>query len=126
MGRVAAWSRKGHGSHSCGIRPPQFKERSYIVDYYVAPEQEIFEDIKENAIKIWNSYDDFGGYRTEKVNRIKDLENVRDNTGHIVAMFDNINQNKLLIMVKPETREWLGELLRQSRGGGRSPTGVAP
>jgi len=76
-------------------------------DYYKAPPQEIFEDIKLNAIKIWNTYDDTYGYRTEKLSRIKDLENIRDNAWYMVAMFDSSNQAELLTMVKPETAKMI-------------------
>ena len=71
--------------------------------YYTAPAQEIFDDIKAAAIKIWKTYDDTYGYATEKINRIKDLENVSDNAWYMVAMFDSTNQAKMLQMVKPET-----------------------
>lgn len=70
-------------------------------EYYIAPSDDTFRDIKENALKIWNTYSD--PYRAEKVNRIKDIENIQDNAWFIVAMFDHINQAKLLAMVKPET-----------------------
>lgn len=76
-------------------------------EYYTAPSQEVFEDIKENAIKIWETYDDTYGYRTEKLDRIKDITNIRDNAWYIVAMFDWINQGKLISMVKPETAEMI-------------------
>ncbi len=33
-------------------------------NYYDAPPQEIFDDIKENATKIWNTYSDEFGYRS--------------------------------------------------------------
>lgn len=49
------------------------------IDYYKAPSQEVFEDIKKNAIKIWKTYDNEFGYVDEKVNRIKDIQNVSDN-----------------------------------------------
>lgn len=74
-------------------------------DYYKAPLQEVFDDIKENAIKIWQTYDDTHGYASEKINKIKSLENVQDNAWFIVAMFDTNNQSKLLRMVKTETAE---------------------
>ena len=73
-----------------------------MTDYYTAPPQEIFEDIKENARKIWQSYDDTYGYASEKIART-DIENISDNAWYIVAMFDQTNQMKLLSMVKPET-----------------------
>lgn len=37
-----------------------------MTDYYKTPPQEIFEDIKENAIKIWQTYDNTYGYQDEK------------------------------------------------------------
>lgn len=80
-------------------------------EYYVAPSQEVFDDIKANAEKIWRTYDDAFGYVTEKLERIN-VENVGDNAWYIVAMFDGENQAKLLNMVKPET----AELIRRARG----------
>lgn len=76
-------------------------------DYYKAPSQEIFEDIRANAIQIWFTYDDTYGYASEKINKIKSLENIRDNAWYIVAMFDMNNQAKLLSMVRPETVEMI-------------------
>lgn len=72
-------------------------------EYYTAPPQEIFDDIKKNCIKIWNTYDDSCGYASGKINRIKDLENIQDNAWYMVAMFDPINTKKLLNMMKKET-----------------------
>jgi len=80
-------------------------------DYYATPPQEVFDDIKENARKLWSQYDDTYGYASGKLERI-DIENIRDNAWYIVAMFDPINQEKLLKMVKPET----AALIRQARG----------
>ena len=73
--------------------------------YYTAPDDSIFEDIKTNAIKIWQGYDDTHGYATEKIDSIKDIKNVSDNYMHMVAMFDSSNQAKLFAAVKPETEE---------------------
>lgn len=72
-------------------------------NYYTAPSQRIFDDIKENAIKIWSMYDDTYRYASDKINQIKDLENVGDNAWMMVQMFDNSNKAKLLEMVEPET-----------------------
>ncbi len=74
-----------------------------VKEYYTAPKQEIFDDIKRNALFIWKGYDDSHGYATEKINRIKDLENVSDNAWYMVAMFDPINQSRLISMVDPQT-----------------------
>lgn len=80
-------------------------------EYYTTPPQHIFDDIQKNAIKIWETYSDDGGYRTEKLQRI-DIKNVSDNAWYIVAMFDGPNQTKLLDMVEPETATYI----RQARG----------
>jgi len=72
-------------------------------DYYATPPQEIFDDIKKNAIKLWETYDNTYGYVDEKVGRIKDLVNIKDNAWYMVAMFDGTNQGKLILMVTPET-----------------------
>ncbi len=74
-------------------------------DYYKAPSDEVFNDIKENAIKIWKTYDNTYGYVDEKIGRIKDLKNIGDNAWMMIAMFDPINQEKLLRMVKSETMD---------------------
>jgi len=80
-------------------------------DYYQAPPDEIFEDIKENALKIWRTYDDTYGYATEKIDRVKDLKNISGNAWFIVSMFDGVNQERLLSMVRNETAEMI-ELAR--------------
>jgi hypothetical protein len=74
-----------------------------IEEYYTAPPQKIFDDIKKNAIKIWNTYDNLGGYRDEKLNMIKDLKNIKDNAWFMVGMFDFNNKIKLISRVKTET-----------------------
>lgn len=79
--------------------------------YYTAPTQEVFDDIKENAIKIWKTYDDQFGYATDKINSIKDIGNVKDNYMYMVSMFDSNNQAKLFDMVKPETATLIKEAI---------------
>lgn len=79
-------------------------------NYYEAPPQHIFEDIKKNAAVIWGEYED--PYRSEKFDRIADLLNIKDNAWFLVSMFDHINQEKLLRLVEPET----AALIRQARG----------
>ena len=83
-----------------------------MFDYYKAPPQEVFEDIKKNAIKIWEGYSDEFGYRSEKIDRIKDLENIQDNAWVMVAMFDPINIAILLSMVELET----AKMIQKARG----------
>lgn len=81
-------------------------------EYSTAPSQEIFDDIKANAIKIWQTYDNRFGYVDEKLGMIEDVKNFRDNAAFIVAMFDGTNQRKLLGMVKPDASIWLARLLQ--------------
>lgn len=80
-------------------------------DYYTAPSDEIFNEIKEKAIEIWQTYDDTHGYATEKINRVKEITNVKDNWGYIVGMFDSTNQQKLLNRLsegaKRKVEQWL-------------------
>lgn len=81
------------------------------MSYYDAPSDEIFDEIKEKAIEIWQTYDDTYGYATEKIEQVKSITNVKDNWGFIVGMFDSNNQQKLLAKLSPEAqdkiREWL-------------------
>lgn len=66
--------------------------------YYTPPSDSIFEEVQFKAMKLWKDIDtdnDKYGYATEKINRIKDMQNVEDNMMYIVAMFDIHNQAKL-------------------------------
>lgn len=80
-------------------------------EYYTAPDQEIFDDIKKCAIEVWQTMDNTYGYVDEKVDRIKDIENIKDNAWYMVAMFDQDNQRKLYALAKPETRLLLDKLI---------------
>lgn len=71
--------------------------------YYVAPPQAVFDEMKEACIALWNTYDDTYGYATDKVNRIKDIENVSDNFMYMMAMFDEDNRTRVLVTVSPDT-----------------------
>ena len=64
--------------------------------YYTPPEQEMFDEMKKLAIDIRNTYDNTYWYASDKIDRIKDLENIRDNFMYIFAMFDIHNQKKLV------------------------------
>lgn len=76
--------------------------RMSIKLYYQAPDDKIFNEVKQEAIKIWQSFDNTHGYVDEKVGRIKDLENIKDNLMYIVAMFDPSNQAKLFKQLSKE------------------------
>ena len=72
--------------------------------YYTPPEDSQFEELKEKAIEIWNTFDNEFGYVDEKVNAIKGITNVKDNFMYIVDMFDIENQAKLRYKLSAETR----------------------
>jgi len=79
--------------------------------YDDAPSDEIFDEIKQAAIKIWHTYDDTYGYATEKIAYVNSITNIRDNWGTIVGMFDRSNQIKLLSELSSEAMtkvaEWM-------------------
>ncbi len=75
--------------------------------YYTAPNEEQFEEMKAKAIELWTERypaDKSPFYAEEKVNRIKDIQNVQDNFMYMVAMFDSNNQALLAEKLSPETR----------------------
>lgn len=76
--------------------------------YYVPASDDIFNEVKQAAMKLWKEVDTDGdkyGYATEKINRIKDITNVQDNLMYIVAMFDIQNQRKLSNMLTFEANQ---------------------
>lgn len=73
--------------------------------YYTAPSDKIFGEVKQCAIDIWNTYDDTYWYASEKIDRIREISNIRDNMMLIVAMFDRGNQHKLLASLSDEARK---------------------
>jgi hypothetical protein len=77
--------------------------------YYTAPSDEIFGEVKHEALKIWSTYED--PYKSEKISRIEDLQNVSDNVMYIVAMFDLTNQTKLAAHLSEKARTAIRERL---------------
>jgi hypothetical protein len=73
-----------------------------VDEYYTAPSEVIFDEIKKASISIWEGYDDSYGYASGKINSIKNLENVGDNAWRMVAMFDVPNQRKLITRLSRE------------------------
>ena len=71
---------------------------------YEAPSQEIFDEMKKISIEIWNTYDNTYWYVDEKVNRIKYLENWKDNFMTMFQMFDTVNQTRLIQKASEELK----------------------
>lgn len=78
--------------------------------YYTAPSDEIFGEVKHEALKIWSSYED--PYKSEKISRVKNLQNVSDNLMYIVAMFDLTNQTKLADRLSEAARTAIRDRLK--------------
>jgi len=72
--------------------------------YYEAPTDEIFNEVKEACIKVWKTYDNEFGYVDEKVGRIQNISNVKDNLMFMVAMFDHHNKQRLSQIISEEAR----------------------
>lgn len=79
--------------------------------YYIPPSDPIFEEVKNQAIEIWKTYDDTHGYATGKINRIKELPNIEDNFMYMVAMFDIYNLDKLSKKLSKKAKKAIYERL---------------
>lgn len=86
-----------------------------MFDYYLPPDQDVFDDIKQACIKVWSQYDDSYNYATEKINRIKNLANVQGNAWHMIGMLDIFNQKKVLQFVNEKTALKIEEMMPWSR-----------
>ena len=71
--------------------------------FYTPPTDAAFDELKLEAIQLWNTYDDTYGYATEKINRIKDLPNAGSNFMFIWQMFDFMNQHKIYMSLSEPT-----------------------
>ena len=80
-----------------------------IDNYYDTPSDEIFEEIKKEAIKIWETYDNTYKYVDEKVGRVNSITNFKDNALCIVSMFDSTNRSKLLLALSNNARTYILE-----------------
>lgn len=61
---------------------------------------EIFNEIKQEAIKIWETYN-----ATDKINQVQDIDNIRYNYHFIIDMFDTINKSKLYSNLSSQAKE---------------------
>jgi hypothetical protein len=53
--------------------------------------------MKKASISVWEEYDNTYGYVDEKVGRIKNIENIRDNFMFMFSMFDTNNQKRFFL-----------------------------
>ncbi len=87
------------------------------MNYRDGTDQEVFDDIKANAIKLWESFEK-SKYRDKTINMINSTENGRDKAGYIVGMFDPHTRARLLKAVKSESKPYLEGLMREIAGQG--------
>ena len=80
--------------------------------YYQPPSDKVFKEVKKEAIEIWKMYDNTYGDVDEKVNKIKDLKNVRDNLMYMVAMFDMVNQRLLARKLSKGAKKAIADRIR--------------
>lgn len=77
---------------------------------------ELFNELKEAAFEIWQTYDNSFGYVDEKIAMMQ-FKNVADNYGTFIGMFDIHNQRKLYNKVGSEARalidNWVGGSLSE-------------
>jgi len=83
--------------------------------YYTSPTNEIFNEVKQAAIEVWQTYDDTYGYASGKIGRITEIDNIKDNLMYIVAMFDDQNQMKLALKLSNEARKAVRERMLDGR-----------
>jgi hypothetical protein len=71
------------------------------------PTEEIFNEMKTIASKIWNTYDNTYGYVNEKLDRINSINNIQDNAMVFYRMFDHENQNAFKYSASPEVLAYI-------------------
>jgi hypothetical protein len=71
------------------------------------PSIEIFNDMKQAATQVWETYDNEYGYVDEKLNYVNGLNNIQDNAMVFYRMFDWENQRKFKQLVNEETLEYI-------------------
>ena len=71
------------------------------------PSTEIFNEVKQAAISIFETYDDTYGYATGKIARINSILNNQDNVMVFYRMLDPINQAAMRVLLSPEALEYV-------------------
>ena len=71
--------------------------------------------MKKACMEVWGEKGNEGGYRDEKIDRIKDIGNIQDNFMYMFAMFDENNQRQVVEKLSGESRKAVRE--RMISGG---------
>ncbi len=72
--------------------------------YYMPPSEKVFNEIKQKAMELWEEKDIHPNYLKEKLDRIKHLDNVKDNAMYIISMFSYDNLIKLAGKLSTDAR----------------------
>lgn len=72
--------------------------------FYIAPSDEIYNEMLEIAKDIWSTYDDTHGYASGKIAYISSIGNIGSNFMTIYWIFDCINQQKLVDKASKELK----------------------
>lgn len=75
------------------------------------PTQEVFEEMKLIANRLWNTYSNEFGYVDQKTSYINSLENIQDNAMVFFRMFDHINQTAFKSNASAATLEYINNNL---------------
>lgn len=68
---------------------------------------EVFNELKREAVKVWQDYDNTYGYVDEKLSMIEPIKNIKDNWITFIGMMDIHNQKKLYDALSPAAQEAL-------------------
>lgn len=71
------------------------------------PTPELFNEIKQAAIMVWQSKDDTHGYVTSKVNIVRNISNYKDNVMIAFRMFDTVNQGMMLSILTEQAKQYI-------------------
>jgi len=75
------------------------------------PTIEIFNELKEAATTVWNTFDNTYGYVTEKLEIVNSIENYADNVMISYRMFDNGNQRLMRQELSSEALSYINNNL---------------
>jgi hypothetical protein len=75
------------------------------------PSDKIFNEMKQAASQIWNTYDNQFGYVDEKMSTVNNIDNIQDNAMVFYRMFDMNNQTKFRTLVSAEALNYISKNL---------------
>lgn len=71
------------------------------------PTEEVFNEMKQAATVIWNTYDNEFGYVDEKMETVNRLTNIQDNAMVFYRMLDPVNQVKMSVQLSVDAIKYI-------------------